>query len=32
MGLKTNIEWCDSTVNPTTGCDGCELWGRVRTC
>jgi protein gp37 len=26
MGMKTNIEWCDSTVNPTTGCDGCELW------
>lgn len=30
---KTNIEWCDSTVNPTTGCQGCELWaGQVRTC
>lgn len=26
MGQKTNIGWCDSTVNPTTGCDGCELW------
>lgn len=26
MGLKTNIEWCDSTVNPTSGCDGCELY------
>lgn len=23
---QTNIEWCDSTVNPTAGCDGCELW------
>jgi len=34
MGEKTNIEWCDSTINPTTGCDGCELWnGRdIRTC
>lgn len=28
MGASTNIGWCDSTVNPTTGCDGCELWGR----
>jgi protein gp37 len=26
MGSNTDIEWCDSTVNPTTGCDGCELW------
>jgi len=26
MGNHTNIHWCDSTVNPTTGCDGCELW------
>ena len=26
MAEKTNIEWCDSTVNPTSGCDGCELW------
>lgn len=26
MGFTTLIEWCDSTVNPTTGCDGCELW------
>lgn len=34
MGLETNIEWCDSTVNPSTGCDGCELWnGRdIRVC
>lgn len=23
---KTDIEWCDSTVNPTENCDGCELW------
>ena len=26
MGLATNIQWCDSTCNPTMGCDGCELW------
>jgi protein gp37 len=26
MSEKTTIEWCDSTVNPTMGCDGCELW------
>ena len=25
MGLHTLIEWCDSTVNPTAGCTGCEL-------
>jgi protein gp37 len=25
MGIHTEIGWCDSTVNPTTGCDGCEL-------
>ncbi|MEQ1861452.1 MAG: DUF5131 family protein [Chthoniobacteraceae bacterium] len=33
MSAHTNIPWCDSTVNPTSGCDGCELWnGRKRTC
>lgn len=26
MGQHTNIEWCDSTINPTSGCDGCELF------
>lgn len=26
MGIKTKIQWCDSTVNPTAGCEGCELW------
>jgi protein gp37 len=26
MSLHTPIEWCDSAVNPTMGCDGCELW------
>lgn len=25
MGQDTDIQWCDSTVNPTSGCDGCEL-------
>ena len=33
MGSKTGIGWCDSTVNGSTGCDGCELWGpKVRRC
>jgi protein gp37 len=26
MGIETDIEWCDSSVNPTENCDGCELW------
>jgi protein gp37 len=30
MSVKTKIQWCDSTVNPTMGCDGCELWGAQR--
>lgn len=30
MGDKTNISWCDSTVNPTSGCDGCELFNPLR--
>ena len=25
MGSHTSIQWADSTVNPATGCDGCEL-------
>ena len=25
MGIKTRIEWCDSTVNPIMGCTGCAL-------
>jgi protein gp37 len=33
MGKDTNIEWCDSTINGTSGCDGCELWNwKHRTC
>lgn len=28
MGQKTGIQYCDDTVNPTSGCDGCELWSR----
>lgn len=26
MGIKTDIGWCDSTLNLQAGCDGCELW------
>jgi protein gp37 len=26
MAEKTDIEWCDSTLNLEMGCDGCELW------
>lgn len=26
MGIKTAIEYCDSTVNPIMGCTGCELY------
>jgi len=25
MGKDTKIPWCDSTINPVVGCDGCEL-------
>jgi protein gp37 len=25
MGILTEIGWCDSSVNPLVGCDGCEL-------
>ena len=33
MSVKTKIHWCDSTVNPTMGCDGCEIWtSRTKTC
>ncbi len=33
MADKTPIEWCDSTVNPTAGCDGCELWtDKIHSC
>ncbi|QDV21103.1 Phage protein Gp37/Gp68 [Gimesia panareensis] len=28
MSSNTKIQWCDSTCNPTMGCDGCELWTR----
>ena len=30
MSAKTKIQWCDSTCNPTMGCDGCELWSANR--
>jgi protein gp37 len=26
MSMATKIQWCDSTCNPTMGCEGCELW------
>ena len=26
MGQTTTIEWCDSSLNLSMGCDGCELW------
>ena len=26
MSIVSDIEWCDSTVSPSSGCDGCELW------
>jgi protein gp37 len=33
MSAKTKIQWCDSTVNPTMGCDGCEIWNsKIKTC
>ncbi len=33
--INTDIQWCDSTVNPSENCDGCELWNTkadVRRC
>lgn len=30
MGRDTKIEWCDSTDNPTRGCEGCELWNKEK--
>lgn len=33
MSIATKIQWCDSTCNPTMGCEGCELWtGDVKKC
>lgn len=29
MAKKTKIQWCDSTCNPTMGCEGCELWNHT---
>src|SRR6266550_110054 len=26
MGIQTDIQWCDSTLNIQMGCQGCELW------
>lgn len=30
MAKNTKIQWCDSTINPTMGCDGCELWSKTK--
>ena len=30
MTQNTKIQWCDSAVNPTMGCEGCELWSSQR--
>jgi protein gp37 len=30
MSRRTDIEWCDDSVNPAMGCDGCELWDPKR--
>ena len=30
MSRGSPIEWCDDTVNPMMGCDGCELWDPAR--
>lgn len=33
MGIKTDIGWCDSSINAQMGCNGCELWtSKTRTC
>ena len=33
MAETTGIQWVDGTVNPTMGCDGCELWNtRTKKC
>jgi protein gp37 len=33
MSSKTKIQWCDSSTNPTMGCDGCEIWSpTTKTC
>ncbi len=29
MGDRTSIQWCDSTVNPIMGCNGCELYPKA---
>lgn len=29
MAITTDIEWCDSSLNIMSGCDGCELWNRA---
>ena len=29
MSVDTAIEWCDSSGNPTMGCEGCEIWTKT---
>lgn len=29
MSIQTTIPYVDSSVNPATGCDGCELWSKT---
>ena len=28
MSDESGVNWCDSTVNPVMGCEGCELWNK----
>ena len=30
MGINTPIEYCDSSINPVMGCNGCELYNKNR--
>lgn len=30
MAINIPIQWTDDSVNPTKGCDGCELWNKKR--
>lgn len=33
MGKDTSIQWADSSLNPSMGCSGCELWNsKVKKC
>ena len=26
MATYSSIQWCDGTINPVSGCEGCELY------